>query len=124
VSTAVRAMQAGAIDFLQKPANEDELLERIRRSIAIDAEWRRWQREARDILERLNSLSVRQREILDLIVDGLSTREIAGRLDESSETIEAHRRIVMRRMAARSAVDLVRMASLCRSVRGLSGRAA
>jgi FixJ family two-component response regulator len=124
VATAVRAMQAGAVDFLQKPAAEDELVERIRRSLGIDAQWRHWHRQARGVLQRLNALTARQRQILDLIVDGLTTREIAGRLGESVETVEADRRTLLRRMAARSAVDLARMASLCRGVRGPTGRAA
>jgi RNA polymerase sigma factor (sigma-70 family) len=114
VPTAVRAMKAGAIDFLEKPFDDDELLERIQQGLQLDAVWRNWQTESIDIVGRLASLSPREREVLDLIVAGLRTREIADNLGISVGTIADHRQRVMRKMNARTALDLVRMVSTCR----------
>lgn len=122
VPTAVRAMKAGAVDFIQKPFQIPELLERVRQSIALDAQWRRWNIEATRILHRMNSLSPREREVLDLVVAGRSTREIAEDLGVSIKTVEIHRHSVMQKMEARSPVDLVRLASACRSHLAAPGR--
>jgi RNA polymerase sigma factor (sigma-70 family) len=114
VPTAVRAMKAGAIDFLEKPFDDDELLERIQQGLQLDAMWRSWQNESIDIVGRLASLTPRQREILDLIVAGRRNREIADTLGVSSGTVGDHRHRIMRKMNARTALDLVRMVSMCR----------
>jgi RNA polymerase sigma factor (sigma-70 family) len=114
VPTAVRAMKAGAIDFLEKPFDDEELLERIHQGLQQDAVWRRWQNESIDIVARLASLSPREREVLDLIVAGLTTREIADALGIRAGTTADHRRRVMRKMKARTALDLVRMIATCR----------
>ncbi|TVR99861.1 MAG: DNA-binding response regulator [Rhodospirillales bacterium] len=118
VPTAVRAMKAGAADFIQKPFQIPELLERIRQSLALDAQWRRWKLEAAHILDRMNTLSPREREVLDLIVEGQSTREIAEALGLKTRTVDLHRHSVMHKMGARSSVDLVRMTAVCRPVKG------
>jgi FixJ family two-component response regulator len=115
VPTAVRAMRAGAVDILQKPFKIPELLERIRQSIALDTQWRRWNTEATHIIERINSVSPREREILDFVVAGQSTKEIADQLGLSVKTVEIHRHSLMQKMGARSPVDLVRMISACRA---------
>jgi two-component system, LuxR family, response regulator FixJ len=115
VPTAVRAMRAGAVDIQQKPFKIPELLERIRQSIALDAEWRRWNAEATHIIERINSVSPREREVLDFVIAGQSTKEIADQLGLSVKTIELHRHSLMQKMGARSPVDLVRMISACRA---------
>lgn len=120
VPTAVRALKTGAVDFLQKPFKDQELLERIRQAIGLDAEWRRWRTEAQDVLQRLASLTPREREVFDLCVEGLSTKQIAERLGAGASTIETHRRHVLHKMQARSAVDLARLASLCRNPWGPS----
>ncbi|MBK8908831.1 MAG: response regulator transcription factor [Rhodospirillales bacterium] len=115
VPTAVRALKTGAVDFVQKPFKDQELLERIRQAIIVDAEWRRWRTEAQDVLLRLASLTPREREVFDLAVEGMTTREIAARLDSGVGSVETHRRHVLHKMQARSAVDLARLASLCRN---------
>ncbi|MCW5700277.1 MAG: response regulator transcription factor [Rhodospirillales bacterium] len=115
VPTAVQALKTGAVDFVQKPFKDQELLERIRQAIGLDAEWRRWQSEAREVLARLGTLTPREREVFDLTVDGLSIKEMAERLGAGTTTIETHRRHVLQKMQARSAVDLARLASLCRN---------
>lgn len=115
VPTAVRALKTGAVDFVQKPFKDQELLERVRQAILVDAEWRRWRTEAQDVLRRLASLTPREREVFDLAVEGLSTKEIASRLDAGASAVETNRRHVLHKMQARSAVDLARLASLCRN---------
>lgn len=114
VPSAVRAMKAGAIDFLEKPFDDDELLERIQQGLQLDAMWRRWQNKSIDILGRLASLTPREREVLDLIVAGHRTHEIAESLGVSGGTVADHRQRVMRKMNARTAIDLVRLVSMCR----------
>lgn len=115
VPTAVRALKTGAVDFVQKPFKDQELLERIRQAIIVDAEWRRWRTEAQDVLLRLASLTPREREVFDLAVEGMTTREIAARLDAGVSSVETHRRHVLHKMQVRSTVDLARLASLCRN---------
>jgi two-component system, LuxR family, response regulator FixJ len=115
VPTAVRAMKAGAIDFLEKPFDDDELLERIQQGLQLDAMWRDWQNKSIDIVGRLASLTPREREVLDLIIDGRRNREIADSLGVSIGTVADHRQRVMRKMNARTALDLVRMVSMCRT---------
>lgn len=110
VPSAVQAMKAGAIDFLQKPFRAEELLERVRLAVGLDREWRQWHAEAGEIASRLRSLSPREHEVLGLVVNGCSTREIAATLGLSPKTVEIHRQNVLRKMHARSAVDLVRLA--------------
>jgi two-component system response regulator FixJ len=109
VATAVRTLKGGAVEFLEKPFNDDVLLEQIRLALALDAR-RRSERGARDVVhERMLRLTPRESEILELVVEGLSSKEIAGRLNVSFKTVEAHRAKVMRKMEAESVAQLVRM---------------
>ncbi len=112
IPTAVRAMKAGALDFLQKPFHDAELLERIAQSIGLDAAWRSWRSEARVVVERLNSLDPEQRRVYDLLIEGRTTPEIARALNLDRGTVEVRRRSVLRRMKAGSTVELVRLAAL------------
>jgi FixJ family two-component response regulator len=118
VPTAVRAMKAGAIDFLEKPFDDDELLERIHHGLQLDAIWRSWQTESIDIVNRLASLSPREREALDLITQGKRSKEIAEAMAVSSATVADYRQRIMRKMNARTALDLVRMLSIVRTSAG------
>ena len=110
VQMAVRAVQAGAFDFIEKPFNDQDLLDRIQRAISFDSEQR-----ARDSLRArlsalLASLTPREREVLNLVVEGMSNKAVANTLGLSSKTVEVHRAKVMEKMHARSVADLVKMA--------------
>ncbi|MCK4658064.1 MAG: response regulator transcription factor [Phycisphaerae bacterium] len=109
VRTAVRAMKAGALDFIEKPFNDQELLDRIHQAIEQDARARQRQAQGADIAARLASLTVRECEVLDLVVAGEVNKAIALALGLSHKTVEFHRRKIMDKMQARNVIDLVRM---------------
>jgi two-component system response regulator FixJ len=109
VPTAVRALKNGAVEFLEKPFDGEVLLEQIRRALEIDATRRR-ERDAGEVVrQRLMKLTPRETEILGLVVEGLSSKEIATQLDVSFKTVEAHRAKIMRKMEANGVAQLVRM---------------
>jgi two-component system, LuxR family, response regulator FixJ len=110
VAQAVEAMQHGAFDFLQKPVHADELLDRVRRALELDAATRASLRERRAVERRFASLSDREREILGMVLEGFSNKEAAARMRLSSRTVEIHRASLMRKTGARNTADLVRMA--------------
>jgi FixJ family two-component response regulator len=108
VPMAVQAMQCGALGFFEKPCDGRELIEMVRRGLALDAE-RRVAREARaKTLERLARLTAREREVLDLMVAGLATKEIASKLGSSFFTVQNQRASILKKMEADSVVDVVR----------------
>jgi FixJ family two-component response regulator len=117
VPEAVEAMQHGAFDFLQKPIGAAELLDRVRRALEFDAASRSSLRERRRLEGRFASLSDREREILGMVLEGLSNKEAAARMRLSSRTVEIHRASLMRKTGARNAADLVRMAMALQLVR-------
>ena len=109
IDMAVAAIKFGAFDFIEKPFDESRLLESIRNA-SSDASSR--QRTAAELIEmraRMESLTERQRQVLDLAVAGLSNKEIAERLGISFRTVENHRAWMMERMGARNLAELVRM---------------
>lgn len=109
VPMAVEAMQKGAVDFIQKPFRDQDLLDRIREALKTDEE-RRHEREAHaEVAERLARLTNREREVFDLVVTGKPNKVIAYELGVSQRTVEIHRARVMEKMQARSLADLVRM---------------
>jgi two-component system response regulator FixJ len=109
VPMAVEAMQAGAMDFIQKPFRDQDLLDRINQALDKDAAMRRSIKELNSIRERLASLTPREREVMDLVVHGKANKVIAGDLDLSQRTVEIHRARVMEKMQASSLAHLVRM---------------
>jgi two-component system response regulator FixJ len=109
IPMAVEAMQHGAFDFLQKPFRDSDLLERLQRALARDAEIRGRLRHTDRIRERLASLSPREREVLDLVTRGKANKMVAGDLGVSQRTVEIHRAHVMQKMEANSLAELVRM---------------
>jgi FixJ family two-component response regulator len=109
IPMAVEAMQHGAFDFLQKPFRDQDLLDRIQRAIAKDAERRVALGERARIKTHLESLTEREREVLDLLTLGKQNKVIAQELGVSPRTIEIHRARVMEKMDAQSVAELVRM---------------
>ncbi|HEU5137625.1 MAG TPA: response regulator transcription factor [Steroidobacteraceae bacterium] len=109
VPMAVEAMQHGAFDFLQKPFRDQDLLDRIQRAIAKDAELRQSLGQHARIKAHLESLTPREREVLDLMTKGLQNKMIGNQLGVSPRTIEIHRARVMEKMNAQSVAELVRM---------------
>jgi len=109
VPMAVEAMQAGAVDFIQKPFRDQDLLDRIAQALEKDAATRRLLGERNAIRARLRSLTPRETEVLNLVVAGKANKVIAGDLDLSQRTVEIHRARVMEKMRAHSLAQLVRM---------------
>ena len=109
VPMAVRAMKSGAIDFIEKPFNDEVLLDAIRRALAFGEQQRSHQIEHRQIQQRLQHLTPREREVMVMVTEGRSNKEIANSLGVSAKTIEAHRARVMEKMQAGSLAELVRM---------------
>jgi FixJ family two-component response regulator len=109
IPMAVEAMQHGAFDFLQKPFRDQDLLDRIQKAIAKDAELRASLGEHARIRSHLDSLTPREREVLDLMTSGKQNKAIAQELGISPRTIEIHRARVMEKMNAQSVAELVRM---------------
>ena len=109
VPMAVRAMKAGAIDFIEKPFNDEQLLESIRNALSIDDTRRDEQAFKAEIASRLAQLTPRESEVMDMVTAGKSNKEIANTLGVSAKTVEAHRAKVMEKMEAGSLAELVRL---------------
>ncbi|MEJ0085168.1 MAG: response regulator [Pseudomonadota bacterium] len=109
IPMAVEAMQHGAFDFLQKPFRDQDLLDRIQRAITKHAELRKSLGEHARIKAHLGELTPREREVLDLLTQGLQNKAIAQKLSVSPRTVEIHRARVMEKMDAHSVAELVRM---------------
>jgi len=109
IPMAVEAMQHGAFDFLQKPFRDQDLLDRIQRAIVKDGELRKSLGEHLRIKAHLDSLTPREREVLDLMTQGKQNKAIGQDLGVSPRTIEIHRARVMEKMGAHSVAELVRM---------------
>jgi FixJ family two-component response regulator len=109
IPMAVEAMQHGAFDFLQKPFRDQDLLDRIQRAIARDAELRKSLGEHARIRTHLDSLTPREREVLDLMTQGKQNKVIGQELGVSPRTIEIHRARVMEKMNVQSVAELVHM---------------
>lgn len=110
VPMAVRAMKSGAVDFIEKPFNDEMLLDAIRNALALDERQRSRQAERAEIAARLAHLTPREHEVMEMVTDGQSNKEIANSLGVSAKTVEAHRARVMEKMQAGSLAELVRMA--------------
>jgi len=112
VPMAVRAMKSGAYDFIEKPFNDQELLERVQRCLQQQQEQNAHTASRSFVLSKIERLTAREREVLDMVVDGLSSRVIGDKLGISSKTVEVHRAKIMDKMSADSVASLVRMAML------------
>ena len=109
VPSTVEAMKAGAVDFLTKPVERDRLLSSVRTALERDAT-QRATRERRDrIAVHVASLTAREREVLELVAEGLLNKQIAARLGTAEKTVKVHRARAMRKMGAGSVAELVRL---------------
>jgi len=110
IPMSVRAMKAGAVEFLTKPFRDQDLLDAIAQAIDRDRELRKQQAGIADLRDRFERLTPREREVMELVVAGLLNKQIAVRLGISEITVKLHRHQVMEKMKADSLADLVRMA--------------
>jgi FixJ family two-component response regulator len=110
IPSSVRAIKAGAVDFLTKPFKEADLMRGINAALAQDRDARRKRGELAELHRRLSSLTPRERDVLPLVVSGLLNKQAAAELGISQITLQIHRGKIMKKMAARSLAELVRMA--------------
>ena len=109
VPMAVQAMKEGAFEFIQKPFRDQDLLDRINHALKQDAENRSTVSRRAEVLHRLETLTPRERQVMDMVVDGAANKVIAIDLNLSERTVEIHRAKVMEKMGARSVAHLVRL---------------
>jgi len=110
IPTSVRAMKAGAIDFLTKPVKDKELFDAVSRAEARDGESRRLHSELESMQAKVSTLTPREREVLTHVVAGRLNKQIAGELGTVEKTIKVHRSRMMEKLGLRTVADLVRMA--------------
>ena len=110
IPLSVRAMKAGAVDFIEKPFEDQSLLDAINQSLKKDRHTKLEQAELREIQRRVDSLTPREREVFAHVVSGKLNKQIAFELGTTERTIKAHRARVMKKMQAKSLADLIRLA--------------
>ncbi len=112
VPMTARAMKAGAVDFIQKPFNEQDLLDAISRALETDAQQRKTRAEQDHVMSLVDTLTPREREVMMLVVTGKLNKEIAAQLGITEKTIKVHRARVMEKMQANSLAELVLLAQV------------
>jgi FixJ family two-component response regulator len=110
IPMSVRAMKAGAVDFLPKPFRDQDMLDAVAAALARDKARRAEESKVDPLKERLATLSLREREVMALVTAGKMNKQVAGELGLSEVTVKIHRGAAMRKMGAKSLADLVRMA--------------
>lgn len=110
IPTSVRAMKAGAIDFLTKPVKDEDLFKAVSNAEALDVELRRLHSELELMQAKVRTLTPREREVLTHVVAGRLNKQIAGDLGTAEKTIKVHRSRMMEKLGIRMVADLVRMA--------------
>ncbi|QDL90410.1 response regulator transcription factor [Paroceanicella profunda] len=112
VPMTVRAMKAGAVDVLTKPVREQDLLEAVHRAVTLDADLMTQAERSASLCTRYATLTERERQVMALVATGLLNKQIAARIDVTEATVKLHRGHVMRKMAAGSLPELVRMSDI------------
>ena len=110
VSTSVRAMKAGAVDFLTKPVQREALFSAVERAANVDAVSRQRRKESKSIDERIVTLTHREREVLEYVIAGRLNKQIAASLGTVEKTVKVHRGRMMAKLGVRTVADLVRLA--------------
>src|ERR1700693_6615427 len=116
VPMSVKAMKSGAVEFLTKPFRYQDLLDAVQRSLTRDRIVRDKQRDTAELRHRYNTLSTREREVMNLVVTGMLNKQIAAELGASEATVKMHRSQAMKKMLAQSLPELVRMADKLKSI--------
>ena len=120
IAMASRAFRAGAFDFVEKPVNNHDLLERIQQAIDRDAKWRKESRHDDEVLSRLERLTPREREVLEQIVEGKSIKQLAFHFEISIQTAAKHRSRILDKMLVNNDVELVRMVNASKQAIGMA----
>jgi FixJ family two-component response regulator len=110
IPLAVRAMKAGAVEFLTKPFRDQDLLDAIQVALERDRAWRQHQSETAMLRRRFESLTPRERQVFPLVISGLPNKQVAAEIGATEGTVKVHRSQLMKKMGADSLPDLVRMA--------------